>query len=56
MKFDYMYLYLNSYILCLSSYPFYVERILMTCHLTLFLACFSVFFSRFYQQNREVLE
>jgi len=30
--------------------------LLMTCHLTLFLACVSVIFSRFYIQNRGVLE
>jgi len=28
----------------------------MTCHLTLFLAYFSVIFSRFYQHNKGVLE
>ena len=28
----------------------------MTGHLTLFLACFSVYFSRFYKQNRGVLD
>jgi len=27
----------------------------MTDHLTLFLACFSVYFSRFYKQTRGVL-
>ena len=30
--------------------------VVMTGHLTLFLACFLVYFSRFYQQSREVLD
>jgi len=30
--------------------------LLMTCHLTLFLTCFLVIFSRFYQQIKGVLE
>jgi hypothetical protein len=28
----------------------------MTCHLTLFLACFSVYFSRFYHQSSRILD
>jgi hypothetical protein len=31
-------------------------KYVMTDHLTLFLACFSVIFNRFYQQNGGVLE
>ena len=33
-----------------------IRRVIMTCHLTLFLACFSVIFSMFYIHNRGVLE
>jgi len=37
-------------------YKLDIEDMLMTCHLTLLLACFSIIFSRFYQQKGEVLE
>jgi len=33
-----------------------IGEVVMTGHLTLLLACFSVVFSRFYQQNRGVLD
>jgi hypothetical protein len=39
-----------------SFYRVILIHVLMTYHLTLFLACFLVIFSRFYIQNRGVLE
>jgi len=44
------------FLLLLEDKQQFMFGVVMTDHLTLFLACFSVIFSRFYQQIRGVLE
>ena len=47
---------INVFLSLLEDKQQFKFRVVMIGHLTLFFACFSVNFSRFYQQNRGVLD